>query len=199
MGSSTGNSPAPDGSVTHLLNRVVEGDRAAESLLLGQVYNELRRIAHRQMIRERPNHTLQPTALANEAYLRLVQAAPPKWAGRTHFFALAAKVMRNILVDCARERQRAKRGGGRQMVTLDSRVPQAGGSPVEVLALHEALERLAEFDPRAVEVVELHYFGGLTFREIAQHVGTSEKTAKRDWDLARAWLRRELSLRPGRR
>lgn len=193
MGNSTSNSPEPEQSVTRLLNRLAAGDRSVEQLLVEQIYGELRRIARRRMRHERGNHTLQPTALANEAYIRLVHHPANNWAGRTHFFAAAAMMMRNILVDCAREHRAAKRGGGQLFVTLDDRIARGGPVTAKVLDLHEKLDRLAEFDPRQARVVDMHYFGGLTFEEIGEHLAISARTAKKDWEMARSWLLSELS------
>ncbi len=157
------------------------------------MYDELRRLAARYMRRERPGHTLQTSALINEAYLRLVDARGVQWQNRAHFFGVSAQVMRHILVDFARARQNLKRGGGAQPVSLDAvmvSVPERG---TDLLALDEALERLAALSPRQSRVVELRYFGGLTEEEVAEVLSISPRTVRNDWGLARAWLYRELT------
>jgi RNA polymerase sigma factor (TIGR02999 family) len=158
-----------------------------------QVYAELRRLARHYMRSERANHTLQPTALVNEAYLRLIAQPGVSWQSRAHFFAAAAQLMRRILVDHARAHRAGKRGGAQQQVTLDENLLSPESASVDVLAVHEALENLAKLDARQARIVELHFFGGLTFEEIAHVLGTSERTVKRDWAMARAWLKLELS------
>jgi RNA polymerase sigma factor (TIGR02999 family) len=184
-------SPRP-GEVTRLLLEWKGGDAAALERLLPLVYAELRRIAARHLRHERPGHTLQPTALVHEAYLRLVSAPELEWRDRAHFFGVAARLMRQILVDHARARQRAKRGGEVRKVSLDEAPEARVTADVDLLALDEALERLAELDPQQSRVVELRYFGGLTIEETAEVVGVSPATVKREWTLAKAWLRREL-------
>src|SRR5277367_929770 len=156
-----------DNSITALLVQLSAGKREVESQLIPQVYAELRRLAARYMRAERGNHTLQPTALVNEAYTRLVQQPQVPWQSRAHFFATASQLMRHILVDHARKRQAGKRGGVQRQVTLDEAILQSQERTVDVLILNEALERLAQFDPRQARIVELHFFGGLTFEEIA--------------------------------
>ncbi|HEX3469671.1 MAG TPA: sigma-70 family RNA polymerase sigma factor [Silvibacterium sp.] len=183
----------PDHSISVLLFQLSQGNREAEELLMTQVYGELRRLARQYMRRERVNHTLQPTALVNEAYLQLIGQPGVSWQSRAHFFAAAAQLMRHILVDHARAHKAGKRGGGQQQVTLDENVLSLGTTSVDVLALHETLENLSKLDPRQARVVELHFFGGLTFEEIAYVLDTSERTVKRDWAMARAWLKIELS------
>ncbi len=185
-----------DNSITALLVHLSAGNREVEALLIPQVYGELRRLAARYMRAERGNHTLQPTALVNEAYAQLVKQPQVPWQSRAHFFATAAKLMRNILVDHARRRLAAKRGGLQRQVTLDEKVLQAQNRTVDVLVLDQALERLAEFDSRQARIVELHFFGGLNFEEIAEVLEVSESTVKRDWSMARAWLKGELSKQP---
>ena len=159
------------------------------------VHEELRRIARRCVAGERPGHSLQATALVNEAYLRLVDVQRVHWQNRAHFLAMAARMMRRILVDHARGRLATKRGGGVRQITLGEADP-AGASPnddgVDVLALHEALERLAALDPGQARIVELRYFGGMTIEDTAEALGLSPATIKREWAVARAWLRREL-------
>jgi RNA polymerase sigma-70 factor, ECF subfamily len=184
---------SPAASVTGLLLEMSAGDRSAEARLIPHVYQELRRVAGAYMRRERPDHTLQPTALVHEAYAHLVDHPQAQWHGRAHFLATAAQVMRHILVDHARARQAGKRGGVQQQVTLDEGLLSETNRTVDVLFVHEALERLSAFDPRQGRVVELHFFGGLTFEEIAVVLGISERTAKREWSMARAWLRKELA------
>jgi len=183
----------PDNSITAWLAQLSAGNREVEARLIPQVYGELRRLASRYMRAERGNHTLQPTALVNEAYARLVQQPQVPWQSRAHFFATASQLMRHILVDHARARQAGKRGGVQHQVTLSEAVLQAENRTIDVLILHQALERLAEFDARQARIVELHFFGGLNFEEIAEVLGSSERTVKRSWSMARAWLKGELS------
>jgi RNA polymerase sigma factor (TIGR02999 family) len=164
--------------------------------LLPLVYDELRRQAARFLRAQAPGHTLQPTALVHEVYLRLVDQPTVEWEGRTHFFGVAARAMRSVLVDHARARHAAKRGGRARAVTLGAAHGIAGGTAdaeVDVLALDEALTRLAALDPRQTQVVELRYFGGLSIEETAHVLGVSGATVERDWKTARLWLRRELS------
>ena len=162
---------------------------------MAAVYAELHQQAARAMGRETPEHTLQATALVSEAYLRLIDQSRVQWRNRAHFFGVAAQLMRRILVDHARGRLAAKRGGGVRQLTLDDAAP-AGASPndeaVDVLALHEALERLSALDPGQARIVELRYFGGMTIEDTAEALGLSPATIKREWAVARAWLRREL-------
>ena len=187
--------------ITGLLVAWGAGDHTAGEQLLPAVYAELRRQAARAMRRENSDHTLQPTALVHEAYLRLVDQRRVEWRSRAHFFGVAAHLMRRILVDHARGRQAAKRGGGAQRLVIADALAEAciaGASPdvdagLDVLALHEALERLAELDPDQARLVELRYFGGLTIEETADALGVSPATVKREWAIARSWLRRELS------
>jgi len=163
--------------------------------LLPLVYDQLRRLARRLLSRERPGHTLQPTALVHEAYLKLVDQTRVDWKGRTHFFAAGAQAMRHILVDHARGRGRAKRGGGWNRVTLgEDAAPFADGGldADELLALDEAMQRLAKLDERSARVVELRFFGGLTVPEVAHVLAVSTRTVEGDWTHARAWLNREL-------
>ena len=185
-----------DNSITALLAQLSEGNREVEARLIPQIYEELRRVAGRYMRYERVNHTLQPTALVNEAYARLIQEPHLHWQSRAHFFATAAQLMRRILVDHARARHAGKRGGIQHQVTLDEQVLPAPGQSIDVLALHEALEKLTKLDPRQSRIVELHFFGGLSFEEIASVLQVSERTVKRDWSMARAWLKGELSRQP---
>jgi RNA polymerase sigma-70 factor (ECF subfamily) len=182
-----------ENSITALLNKLTQGKREAEAELISRVYEELRRLARHYMQLERKNHTLQPTALVHEAYARLVQQPNVAWQGRTHFFATASKVMRHVLVDHARAHRAGKRGGAQQQITLDEALLPSNNKPIDVIAMHEALERLAVLDQRQAKVVELRWFGGLSFAEIASLLEIGERTAKLDWSMARAWLKGELS------
>ncbi len=183
----------PPEGITQLLMKWSEGDISAREKLMPLVYNELRRLAGRYLRRERPNHTLQPTALVNEAYLRLIDQHQVAWQNRAQFFGLAAKLMRNILVDHARAHHAVKRGGRQYSISL-SRNDQFTEQPeVDLLAVNEALERLATIDTQKSQIVELRFFGGLTIEETAEALGISHATVERDWTMARAWLRRELS------
>jgi RNA polymerase sigma factor (TIGR02999 family) len=183
--------------VTQLLVEWGGGDRAALDRLLPLVFDELRRLAASYLRRERAGHTLQPTALVNEAYLRLVDQEGAQWQNRAHFFGIAANLMRQILVDHARQRSADKRGGSQlQRLSLTQAERLVKQEELDVLALNEALERLSEFDPQQARIVELKFFGGLTIEETAEVLGVSHATVEREWKLARAWLRRELSDRP---
>lgn len=157
------------------------------------VYNELRRLAHSYMTRERPDHTLQTTALVNEAYLHLAGQTNPQWQNRNHFFAAAARMMRHILVNYAKSRNAQKRGAGAQKLELDDAAMVSETQASEIVALNEALQELAQLDPRKAQVVELKYFGGLTYEEIAEVLDISFVTVRRDWEFAKAWLHKELS------
>lgn len=181
----------PDHPVTTLLQAWGQGDDRALEQLTPLVHAELRRIASAYLAQERRNHTLQPTALINEAYVRLVDMQQPTWHNRTHFFALAAQVMRRILVDLARARRSQKRGGGAQPVTLtDGLAISERGR--DLIALDEALKALADIDPRKSRVVELRFFGGLSAEETASVLRVSARTVLREWQLAKVWLLREL-------
>jgi RNA polymerase sigma factor (TIGR02999 family) len=184
-----GTSP-PD--VTRLLLAWSDGDETALQRLMPLVYAELRRLARRYMGRERAGHTLQTTALINEAYLRLVGARGVQWQNRAHFYAVCAAAMRRILVDFARARDNLKRGGGTRAVPFDEQVLAGVTRSTDLLALDEALERLAVLSPRQGQVVELRYFGGMTEEEVADVLHVSSRTVRNDWQLARAWLHREL-------
>jgi RNA polymerase sigma-70 factor, ECF subfamily len=184
---------APD--VTALLRAWSDGDRTALDRLLPVVYRELHRQAERYMSAQPDGHTLQTTALVHEAYLRLAIRDNPDWNSRAHFFGVAAKAMRSILVDHARARSTAKRGGGGNPVTLTN-LEDTDGQELDVLDLDDALVRLAELDERKGSLVELRYFAGLSIEEAAESLGISSATAKREWRLARAWLRRELGGEP---
>jgi RNA polymerase sigma factor (TIGR02999 family) len=182
----------PADEVERLLARAAAGDARAMTDLMPLVYDELRRIAGRYMRRERPGQTIQATALVHEAYLRLLRDRAKDWHTRAHFVGIAANAMRQILVERARARGAAKRGGGRERVTIDEGAVAGPSPPVDVEALDEALERLAALDARQARIVELRFFGGLTVEEAADVVGISPATLKRDWMVARAWLKREL-------
>jgi RNA polymerase sigma factor (TIGR02999 family) len=178
--------------VTELLTRWSQGDDAALAELTPLVYGELRRLAHRYMNAERTEHTLQTTALVNEAYLRLADQTNPRWQNRAHFFAVAARAMRQILVNYARSQRSQKRGGGAFKMELDEAALVSPEESKEIIYLHEALERLATLDSRKAQVVELKYFGGLTYNEIAEVLKISQVTVRRDWEFARLWLYTEL-------
>src|SRR6266567_7824983 len=178
--------------VTELLVQWSQGDDAALAELTPFVYDELRRVAHHYLSGQRRDHTLQTTALVNEAYLRLADQTNPRWQNRAHFFAVAARAMRQIVVDYARSYQTQKRGGGALKVELDEAALVSPGEAKEIVELHEALEGLAALDSRKAEVVELKYFGGLNYDEIAEVLKVSKITVRRDWEFARAWLHREL-------
>ncbi len=180
--------PGSKQQITALLALVRGGDQQAAGQLLELVYPELRRLAQHYMGRERPAHTLQATALVHEAYLRIFGSEPIEWQDRAHFFAVAARNMRQILVDHARSREAERHGGGRVQVSLDAATEVALGPDYDLIALDEALARLEALDPRASRVVELRFFGGLTETEAAEVLGISLATLKRDWEFARAWL-----------
>lgn len=184
--------PGPQ-EVTILLERAQRGDREAADRLLPLVYQELRGVAGRAMRRERPGHLLQATALVHEAYLRLFRDAGLTFENRAHFFGIAARSMRQILVEHARARQAAKRAGGLEAVPLEDGMARTEAPPVDLLALDEALDRLAASDARQARIVELRYFGGLSVEETAEALGLSPATVKREWTVARAFLFRELS------
>ena len=169
------------------------GDEGALEKLLPLVQPELHRLAHHYMSRERAGHTLQTTAILNEAYLRLVENTQPPWQNRTHFVAATAQLMRRVMVDHARERQSLKRGGGALRVTLDEAAWVTETRSAELLALDEALESLAAQDPRKNQIVELRYFGGLTVAETAEFLKLSPRTVEREWTMAKAWLCRALT------
>ena len=178
--------------VTQLLVAWGNGDHAARDALMPVVYEELHRLARRYMRRESPGHTLQTSALVNEAFLRLVDQRNVHWQNRAHFFGIAAQMMRRILVDYARSRSYAKRGGGGPALSLDEGLIVSEERSAEVVAVHEALEELARFDARKCQIVELRFFGGLSAEETAEVLGVSPGTVNRDWSLAKAWLRREI-------
>ena len=184
--------PSPN-QVTQLLTAWRNGDKVAGDELMSIVYQELHRLAHYYMKRESPGHTLQTSAVVNEAFLRLVDQRNVRWENRAHFFGIAAQMMRRILVDYARQRRYLKRGGGIPAISLDETLIVSEERSAEVICLHETLERLAEFDLRKSQVVELRFFGGLSIEETAEVLSVSPGTVMRDWTLARAWLRREMS------
>jgi RNA polymerase sigma-70 factor, ECF subfamily len=188
--------PLPE-EVTDLLLAWGRGDRSALDRLIPLVYEELRRLAHRYMGQERPGHTLQTTALVNEAYLRLIDASRVRWQNRAHFFAVSAQLMRRILVDFARAHRNLKRGGAAQQVSLDEALPVAREPDADLVALDEALTALAAIDPRQARAVELRFFGGLSVDEAAEVLKVSPETVHRDWRVAKAWLLRELSRGKG--
>lgn len=181
------------GDITQLLVAFKAGDLDAQRKLLDVVYAELHRMAGRYMRRERPDHTLQATALIHEAYVRLIDQRDKDWQNRAHFFGVAAQMMRRILVDHARTRRTDKRGGGQHKVSLDEAMLLTNRQSDELIALDEALSRLAQFDPRQSRVVELRFFGGLTEEETAEVLGVASRTVKRDWSMAKAWLYAELN------
>ncbi|HEX8560672.1 MAG TPA: sigma-70 family RNA polymerase sigma factor [Pyrinomonadaceae bacterium] len=183
--------------ITRLLADWGGGDRQALEKLTPLVYAELRRIARRQMRDERAGHTLQATALVNEAFLRLAGGGVAEWSGRAHFYAVCAQVMRHVLIDHARAHARDKRGGGAAHVALDEAAAVAGGQAGELLALDEALRALEEVDPQKGRVVELRYFAGLSVEEAAEVLGVSPTTVRREWRRAKAWLYRALAGEAG--
>jgi RNA polymerase sigma factor (TIGR02999 family) len=180
-------------TITQLLIKWRDGDQAALDELAPQVYGELRRLARHYLRQERPGHTMQPSDLVHEAYLRLVDEKEIDWQNRAHFFGIAAVRMRHILVEHARSRQAAKRGGGEYRLSLSQADLLAEKRDVNLLALDDALQRLEALDPQKSRIVELRYFGGLTIEETAEALRISPATVKRDWSMARAWLRSEIS------
>jgi RNA polymerase sigma-70 factor, ECF subfamily len=180
--------------VTLLLAEVAKGNEQAASKLVPLIYDEMRRLAGRYMRRERADHTLQATALVHETYVKLVEQRSD-WQSRAHFFGVAAQVMRNILIDYARGHLRAKRGGDKREVSLDEALVFSPQKSEDLLAVDEALQRLAKLDPRQSKIVEMRFFGGLTVEETAEALGISPITVKREWSLARAWLYGELEQR----
>ena len=179
----------PPNEVTQLLVAWGNGDQAALDQLMPLVYSELHRLAHRHIRKERPGHTLQTSALLNEAFMRLVDQRNVHWHSRAHFFSIAAQMMRRILVDYARSRRFAKRGGDAQQVSFNEDLPVSRQTSADVIEVHEALNELANIDKRKSRVVELKFFGGLSNEETAQVLGVSPGTVMRDWTLAKAWLR----------
>jgi RNA polymerase sigma factor (TIGR02999 family) len=187
------------GEITRLLQSWRHGDREALDALLPVVYKELHRLAHFQLRQERPDHTLQSCALEHEAYLRLVGLKAPQWEGRSHFFAIAAQQMRQILVDYARRHRAGKRGGRAGTLSLEDAemLSPSKKKDLDVVALDDALKELAQIDERKARVVELRFFAGLNFDETAEVLKVSAVTVARDWSTARAWLHREMSAKPG--
>ena len=179
--------------ITRLLVGWGRGDRAAFDQLLPLVYDELRKVAARRLRHERANHTLQPTALVHEAYVRLIDQDRVQWRNRAHFFAISSRLMRRILVDHARAHGAAKRGGGAQLVSLDDAADVALAPDVSLLALDEALGKLERLDPVQAQIIELRFFGGLTIEETAAVVRVSPASVGREWNVAKAWLYRELT------
>jgi len=184
--------PTPK-EITQLLIAWNQGDQRARDELMPLIYDELRRLARGHLRRERANHTLQPTALVHEAFIRLIDQSKVNWQNRAHFFGAAARLMRQILINHAEARRAAKRGGEAERVSLNDVDHFAAGHEVDLIALNEALNNLERIDPQQGQVVELRYFSGLTIEEIAEVIGVSPATVKREWSTARAWLRRELS------
>ncbi len=190
---SSSNVASQPGEITQLLKRLSGGDRAAEAILVPLVYAELRRLAARYMRQERRDHTLQPTALVHEAYLKLIEQRRVDWQSRAHFYCVAARLMRRILVDHAREVKASKRAGSRYRVPLEADVARTEEKSGELLAIDQALDRLLKHNPRQAQIVELRFFGGCSEEEIAHMLAISVRTVKRDWSVARAWLYAELS------
>lgn len=182
----------PEADVTELLSALANGSPSAAEKLMPLVYDELKRLARAYMRRERPDHTLQTTALVHEAYLRLVRQEAVHWRGRSHFFGIAAQLMRQVLIDYARAHLRKKRGGAAVVLPLDDDLAFSPEHSEELLRLDEALCRLAKIDARQSRIVELRFFGGLSVEETAEHLGISPKTVKRDWAVAKAWLHAEV-------
>ncbi|MEZ5427789.1 MAG: sigma-70 family RNA polymerase sigma factor [Pyrinomonadaceae bacterium] len=179
--------------ITQLLLAWGEGDKQALDKLMPFVYQELRRLAKNYMLNQPSDHTLQTTALVNEAYLRLVDSSRVRWQNRTHFFAISAQLMRRILVDFARARKTGKRGGENQRITFDDALPVSAEKEAGLIELDEALKQLETLDRRQSQIVEMRYFGGMTEEEISKALDISARTVRRDWVAARAWLYRELS------
>jgi RNA polymerase sigma factor (TIGR02999 family) len=185
--------PAPSSEITELLQACSAGDQNAYSRIVEKVYPELRKIAQRCFGGEHPGHTIQATALVHEAYLRLIDIDRIQWRDRAHFFAVSAGMMRRILVEYARARHSAKRGGGFRRVDFKESLLVSSESDPQLLRIDEALNELAQFDSRKAQVVEMRYFGGLTTTEIASILGISPQSVKRDWNLAKAWLARAMT------
>jgi RNA polymerase sigma factor (TIGR02999 family) len=179
--------------ITQMLNAISSGDGEAPERLLPLVYDELRRLARGYMRNERADHTLQATALVHEAYIQLVDWKNVSWQNRAHFFAAAARMMRKILVDHAREKNALKRGGGVTTIAIDDAVSFPNTTGVDLLVLDDALNELEALDPQQARIVELRFFGGLTIEETALAVGVSDSTVKREWQIAKAWLHRRMS------
>ncbi|HVU89184.1 MAG TPA: sigma-70 family RNA polymerase sigma factor [Pirellulales bacterium] len=184
-------SSSPD--ATRMVNALAAGDPHVAEQLMPLVYDEFRRLADDYLRQETRAITLQPTALVHEAYLKLIDQTRVNWQGRTHFFAVGAQAMRRILVDHARARHRTKRGGGWQRVTLDEQLLLSPQRDADLLAVDEAIDKLAKQDPRQARIVELRFFGGLSVEEVAEVLGVSKRTVENEWKIIRAWLRRELA------
>ena len=184
--------PPTSPDVTQLLRNWQGGDQAARDQLLGIVYDELRRQAARYLRRERPDHTLQPTALVHEAYLQLIDQSRVSWENRAHFFGAAARLMRRVLVDHARAHQAEKRGSGEEKLALDEAIAVPENKDLNILALNDALEELARLDEQQSRIVELRYFGGLSIEETATVTGVSPATVKREWAMAKVWLHNQI-------
>jgi RNA polymerase sigma factor (TIGR02999 family) len=182
-----------DPNVVALLEQMADGDAEAAESLMPLVYDRLRLLAKKLLAQESPSHTLQPTALVNEAYLRMVGQTQVDWKGKTHFFAIGARMMRRILVDHARRRLSKKRGSGGHRIELAEDLCVSHRNNEDIMAIDQALEKLSALDPRQAQVVELRFFGGLTVDEVAEVLGVSKRTVESDWTMLRAWLRRELS------
>lgn len=188
---------SPSSDVSLLLSELSRGNQEAGEKLVPLVYEELKRLAKSYMRRERPDHTLQATALVNEAYLKLVKQNAVNWQGRSHFFGIAAQLMRRILIDHARGHLREKRGGAKEVLPLNEALVFSPERSEELVKLDEALERLSKIDARQSRIVELRFFGGLSVEEAAEFLGISPKTVKRDWSVAKAWLHGELRQTDG--
>jgi RNA polymerase sigma factor (TIGR02999 family) len=186
----------PAQQLTQLLQAWSEGHEDALEQLMPVVYDDLHRLARRYMSDERPGHTLQPTALVNEAYMRLLDSSHPSWQSRAHFFAVCGRIMRRILVDWARSRQALKRGSNVQPLELEEAVAITGRPGADLVAIDDALQALAAVDLRKSQIVELRFFGGLSAKETAEVLHISEETVLRDWKLSKSWLRREMSKEP---
>jgi RNA polymerase sigma-70 factor, ECF subfamily len=186
----------PTSTISRLIESVRNGDAAAAAALTPMLYNELHRLAMHHMRNERPGHTLQATALVNEAYLKLIDNREANWQNRAHFLAIASQAMRRVLIDHARSKRRVKRGGLQQKVALEDVQIAAEEQTYDLIDLDEALDRLAKVDARQSRIVELRFFGGLSVEQTAEVLSISPKTVKRDWAVARAWLHRELRNAP---
>jgi RNA polymerase sigma-70 factor (ECF subfamily) len=180
-------------SPSKLLKCVASGDATAADKLIEVVYDEFREMAAMYLRQEPAGHTLQPTALVHEAFIRLIDQSHVDWKGRTHFLAIGAKAMRRILVDHARQRRRAKRGGGRQRISFDEQIMLSPQHDEDLLSVDELLADLEDIDPRQAKIVELRFFGGMTSAEVAEYLGVSKSTVDREWRIVRAWLRKQLS------
>lgn len=185
--------PSETTEVTQYLKALSHGDPTAMDHLIPIVYQTLRQQAAAYLRREPPGHSMQPTALVHEAFMKLANQRNVDWQGRSHFFAIGAQAMRRILVDHARRKARARHGGGRQRISLDDNLAVSRERDTNLLALDDALEKLAQLDPRQAKIVELRFFGGLSVQEVADVLGVSKRTVEADWTMVRAWLRRELS------